>query len=222
MRRALLIGSLLGSAVPALAGDPELIVSLHVYAARSPTDVPEAAPPRVLLFDDGQLYLGGTSHVASTRLERDDYKDIEKEASRVRKLSGLGSAVTLGSGTTRYRLVLGKGRPLEILATGDPGRAAPALRPLGELLEHLLGLDPPDLKPYRPAFYALRVRPAQVTGGCRAWTFMLPLADCLGSARSVPASALLGWPSGAAAASVCQGDKAFLVSLRPLLPGEKP
>ena len=40
--------------------------------------------------------------------------------------------------------------------------------------------------------------------------------------RVVKAEAAATWPTGAVAASVCAGDKRYAVTLRPLLPGEKP
>jgi hypothetical protein len=42
------------------------------------------------------------------------------------------------------------------------------------------------------------------------------------AAQAVPAADFASWPTGAAPASVCAGDKKYVVTLRPLLPGEKP
>ena len=39
---------------------------------------------------------------------------------------------------------------------------------------------------------------------------------------AVAAADAIGWPTGALPASVCAGDKRFVVTLRPLLPGERP
>jgi len=38
----------------------------------------------------------------------------------------------------------------------------------------------------------------------------------------VSASEAHDWPTGAAPAAVCDGDRRFVVTLRPLLPGERP
>jgi hypothetical protein len=40
--------------------------------------------------------------------------------------------------------------------------------------------------------------------------------------RILTAADFATWPTGAAPASVCAGDKSYVVTLRPLLPGEKP
>ena len=47
-------------------------------------------------------------------------------------------------------------------------------------------------------------------------------AEAVAAPRGVPAAAAADWPTGGAVASVCAGEKHYLVSLRPLLPGEKP
>jgi hypothetical protein len=68
----------------------------------------------------------------------------------------------------------------------------------------------------------LRVREEALPGGCRAWKLPFPPTEALDAARSVPASGLPDWPTGAVAASVCAGEKRYAVTLRPLLPGERP
>lgn len=201
---------------------PDAVVVLYVSSPNAPGQVPEAAPPRFVLLEDGQAFVGGTSHLASARLEKGEIKDIEKQISRIRKLPGLGASVALGPGPARRRLILRKGRPLEIMAVGDPAVAPDALRPLAALLSDLEALNPPDLRPYAPAFYALAAREGTLPGGCRPWGFTVPLPDVLSSPRPVPGSATGEWPTGATPASVCSGDKTYVVTLRPLLPGERP
>lgn len=211
------------ASAPAVAGDiPEALLVLEVSSPDAPGAAPEGAPPRFVLLEDGQAFVGGTSHVASVRLERAAVKEIEKQISRVRRLTSLGNPVTLGPGATHYRFLLRKGRPLEIAASGDPAVAPPAVKPLATLLAQLAGFNHPGLRPYKPALYALKAREGSLAGGCRSWSFPVPLAECLSSARPVPAEAARGWPTGATPASVCSGDKTYVVTLRPLLPGEKP
>ena len=59
-------------------------------------------------------------------------------------------------------------------------------------------------------------------GGCRAWSFSLPLAQALAAPRFLAAAEALGWPTGAMPASVCADDRRYAVTLRPLLPDERP
>jgi hypothetical protein len=205
----------------ASAGVPEATVVLEVLDAPTPGRVPEAAPARFVLLEDGRLFVGGTSHVHAGRLERAEAKEIEKQIARVRKLPGLGSALSFGPGETRRRLTLPKG--LTITATGDPAKAAAAMRPLAELLGLLEGFLHPSLTPYVPTQYLLSVRTAPILGGCRPWTIgQVTLTEALAAPRMLPAQAVGGWSTGAPAANVCSGEQTYLVALRPLLPGERP
>ena len=129
---------------------------------------------------------------------------------------------TLGPGGPRHRLALRKGRPLEILATGDPAAAPAGLRPLAELLQELSWFSHPSLRPHRPGSYVLRAREGTLAGGCRGWAFTVPLADAVSAPRAVPENEGEGWPTGAVAASVCSGSKRYVVTLRPMVPGERP
>ena len=198
---------------------PDALVVLETYLEGHPGDSPDAAPPRFVLLQDGQVFVGGTSHVVAGRLSSGETKAIEKRLSAVRRLSGLGSSVSLGPGAARHRLRLRKGRPLEILATGDPAGAPQALQPLASLIADLERFEHPGLKPYAPREYWLTARLGSLPGGCRSWPFGEPLAE---GSRTVPASHYSTWPTGARPASVCVDGKTFVVTLRPLLPGEKP
>jgi hypothetical protein len=221
MQRAFRAGVALSLlAVTAAAGEiPEAIVALEVAAPPTPGRAPEAAPLRFALLPDYTVYVGGSSELSSARLDKDDFKDIEKQISRVRKLPGLGSSATFSPGGRHYRLILKKGPT--ILASGDPAQAPAQFRPLAELLQMLEGFDHPALRPYRPQQFALLVQTATLAGGCRLWTFGAPPGT--GSVtRSVTAEAASDWPTGATPASVCSGDKTYVVALRPLVPGERP
>jgi hypothetical protein len=197
------------------------MVALEVLEAPRPGFVPEAAPVRFALLEDGTLFVGGSSEVVSGRIEKGEAKTIEKQIAKVRKLTGLGSQVRLGPGETRRRLTLSKG--LAILCTGDPARAPAAFRLLAELLVTLEGFFPPSLTPFAAAQYLLIARKEPIVGGCRSWTFPgAPLAEASAGPRLVPAAAATGWPTGALAANVCSGEQTYTVALRPLLPGERP
>jgi hypothetical protein len=50
----------------------------------------------------------------------------------------------------------------------------------------------------------------------------MALADAATSTQLLPAAAATGWPTGATPAQVCSGDKTYVVTFRPLVPGEKP
>jgi hypothetical protein len=223
MRRITGLGGLLLSVgVTATATEireAQLILEVHPPAA--PSQVHEAAPPRFVLMKDRHVFIGGEYRILTGRLEKRDVKPIEKLAKRVRKIKGLGASVSLGPGETRYLLSLRKGRRLDVAARGDPTRAPGALRPLGELLVALSSFYHPALRPYRPAQYAVGVREARLVGGCRSWDLGVPLQ--LGPpVRTVPAREAAGWPTGSQPASVCRDGRSFVVTLRPLLPGEAP
>jgi hypothetical protein len=66
------------------------------------------------------------------------------------------------------------------------------------------------------------VREARLVGGCRAWGFAFPIAQAQAGLQTVTAADAAGWPTGAVAASVCADDRRYAVTLRPLLPGERP
>lgn len=209
--------------VPALATrHPEAQVALEVLLPPRPGFVPEAAPSRFVLLDDGQVFVGGTSLLAEGRLDEAEVQEIDQQIAAVRKLPGLGSSVTFGPGETEYHLWLRRGRALEIVARGDAAGAPAALKPLAQLVDRLAGMNPPSLMPLAPRQYLLRASEQSLDGGCRPWTLPPPLPDVLAAPRLVTAEAVSTWPTGAVAASVCAGDKRYAVTLRPLFPGEKP
>jgi hypothetical protein len=201
---------------------PGATLQLEVVLPPAPGRLPGAAPVRFALLERGQVFVGGTSALLSGRLEPSELKPIETRISRLRKLQGLGSQVNFGPGETRYRLLLADKRPLEIVATGAPEAAPAALQPLASLILDLSRFEHASLRPYRPEAYALSAREESLAGGCRPWTFPVELADALSAPLAVPASAAADWPTGAVAASVCAGGKRYSVTLRPLLPGERP
>jgi hypothetical protein len=214
---------LLALAPAARAGDvPGAVVVLDVVGP-SPGGAAGANPPRFVLLEDGQVFVGGTQKLAAGRLEREEVKELEKRIARVRKLPGLGPQVSFGASTSgRYHLRLGKGQPLDILATGDPASAPSSLRPLASLVQDLAAFEHESLRPYEPAAYALLAQEGTLAGGCRSWGFTVPLSEALAGPRSVSAAAASDWPTGGAPAAVCAGDKRYVVTLRPLLPGERP
>jgi hypothetical protein len=201
---------------------PSTVVVLQVPGGGLPGQVPEAMPERFVLLEDGSVYVGGTGTIATARLEKGEVRDIEKSLDRIRKIPGLGSVVTFGPGDQKRRLIVRKGRALDITASGDTASAPPGLRPLASLMDTLARFDTPSLHPYRPASFALSAREGVLPGGCRPWTFPGSLPQALAAPQSVAASAAERWPTGGQPASVCAGDKRYVVTLRPLLPGEKP
>lgn len=203
------------------AEGPETLVALEVRPAPRPGFVPEALPTRFVLLEDGRIFVGGTAHVAEGRLEKDELKAFEKRLAQLRRMPGLGSAVSFGPGEMRYRLTMPKWR-FEVAATGDPAQAPVQARLLSSLVMDLAAFVHPSLHPLRPAQYVAAARVETLAGGCRRWTLPVPLSGVLAAARPVPAEAVEGWPTGAVAASVCDGDRRLAVSFRPLLPVERP
>jgi hypothetical protein len=211
------------AAAPAPAGDiAKAVVVMEALVETVPGNVPEAAPPRFVLMEDGQVFVGGSSRVLTARLPGADLKALERRLAEVRKLPGLAGAVTLGPGDARHRLLLRRGRPIDMRITGDLAQAVASLRPLADLLRDLSRFNHPGLQTYEPAQYAMSARAGSLAGGCRSWPFP-DSPESLGFApRLLAAAAVRGWPTGATPASVCAGDKTYVVSLRPLLPGETP
>ena len=205
------------------AEEPLAAVTLEVKGGVvRPGEVPEAAPPRFVMLEDGQVFVGGTREVGTAQLDRAALDDLDRQLAAVRKLPALGSEVRLGDGPRSFHLVVRRGKALEVTAVGEPATAPAALRPLATLLGTLADFDPPSLRPWRPAAYWLAAREGTLAGGCREWGFEPSLADALASARLIPESATRGWPTGATPASVCAGDKRYVVTLRPVVPGAKP
>ncbi|MFS8068621.1 MAG: hypothetical protein ACMG6S_19865 [Byssovorax sp.] len=209
-------------ATPAAAEIPKAVVILESRSAALPGQVPEAAPPRFVLLEDGQVYVGGTHDLVTARLAGRDLKDLERRISDVRKLPAIAGVITVGPGTAVRRLYLGKGRALDIRIEGDLHAAPPALRPLADLVLDLERFHHPALRPYAPAQLALHAEEGSLPGGCRPWNRPEPIEGSVFAPQVVNAADFAAWPTGAAPASVCAGDRRFVVTLRPLLPGEKP
>jgi hypothetical protein len=214
--------AVLGAAPAAGAEIPGAEIVLEVFSPPGPGFYPEAAPPRFVMTEKGQVFVGGTSALSSGQLESSEVKRLEKRVERVRKSPALAADVRLGPGATRYRLHVSGKRGFDVTATGDLESAPSALQPLASLLADLASFDHPSLRHFRPQTYALLAREGSLAGGCRAWTLPVALAEAASAARSLEAAAAADWPKGAYAASVCAGGKRYVVTLRPLLPGERP
>ena len=223
MRNVLLAATTLAAARGAVAGEvPGALLTLEVFAPLPAGFVVSALPPRFVLLEDGQVFVGGASSVGAGRLDKAEVKALEERLALVRKLPGLGSTVAFGSASVPRSHLLAPKSKLDVMATGDPGSAHPALRPLANLVRDLSSFHHPSLRPYEPAALLLTVKEGPLVGGCRPWSLPVPLAEALAGPRTVGASEAPDWPTGAAPAAVCEGDRRFVVTLRPLLPGERP
>jgi hypothetical protein len=120
------------------------------------------------------------------------------------------------------RLLFPRERPSEISVTGDPAAAPASLAPLASLLSDLLSFHHPSLRPYTPTAFAMTVREGRLRGGCRPWRFVFPIEEALAGPRVLSAVDASDWAQGAIPASVCVDDRRYVVTLRPLLPGESP
>jgi hypothetical protein len=201
---------------------PGAVIVLEA-APGTPGSDPSAAPPRFVLLKDGQVFVGGTENLEAGRLEKGEATTLQKRADAVRKLPGISSSpVALGGDAARTLRLRLLDERVEVVATGDPAEAPPALAPLASLLSDLLAFQHPSLRPYAPAGYAMTVREARLVGGCRTWEFTFPIAQAQAGPRAVRAAEASGWPTGAVPASVCADDRRYAVTLRPLLPGEQP
>jgi hypothetical protein len=212
-------------AAPASARAGELQDAVLVLQASPGTPGAEktAAPVRFALLKDGRVFVGGTSVVEAGQLERREASALRKQAENLTRLAGFSEAISLeGDASRSVRLRLLEGRRFDLTVTGDLGTARGTLAPVASFLSDLMGFDHPSLRPFVPARYGLGVREATLVGGCRSWAFSVPIADALGGRNTVPASEAEGWPTGALPASVCVGNRRYVVTLRPMLPGEQP
>jgi hypothetical protein len=227
--RPLALGFTLLAAAAALGADAPLApgdilgarVILDVRPPARPGFVPEALPPRFVLFDDGRVVVGGYAGLATARLEREEHKALDKRLAQVKRLPGVGASVSFGADQPRFRLRLPKER-LDVVASGDPDQAPPEFRPLAGLIRDLAAFDHPALQPLAVELFRASARVETLAGGCRAWRAEPPVSALAEQPRELPAASVAGWPTGAYAASVCEGGRRFSLTLRPLVPGEQP
>lgn len=212
----------LGLRGPAAAEVPRATIVLEAFPPALPGQVVEAAPPRFVLLDDGTVFVGGSREVWSGRLSSPEAKALEKRVEAMRKITPLSGTVTLGPGPERRRLVLAKGKPVDVRVEGAASAPAPAFALLAELVRDLEAFHHPSLRPYAASSYALAAKEGALVGGCRAWTRPEKVAEAVFAPLVVPAAAAEGWPTGANPAQVCVGEKTYTVTLRPLLPNERP
>ena len=226
---ALVLGSL--AAAARAAEIPNAVLVLETPPG-TPGSAPEGAPPRFVLLKDGQAFAGGTSRIETVRLEKAEAQALRRRADAARKAIGRSErSVVLGAGGPVVRLRFGEEPPVEVSLgrevsageAGSPPAPGPPADPVSALVAELLAFHHPGLVPYSPASYAMRLREGTLAGGCRRWNFAFPLAAAVGAERVVTAEQAQGWPTGAWPASVCgEGDKRYVLTLRPLLPGEQP
>src|SRR5688572_1021944 len=148
MRTVLLLGAVLSVAAHAAATEvPQAVVMLEDAAPGRPGQVPEAAPVRFVLLEDGQVFVGGSSEILTTKLSSRELKDFDKRLTEIRKHPALAGNVALGPGGARRRLILRKGnRPLDMVLTGDLESATPAMRGLAEFVAQLGRYHHPGLR----------------------------------------------------------------------------
>jgi len=205
-----------GSTIP----DAVLVLEAPVTL---PGRVPGAGPPRFVMMKGGRVFVGGSEDLYSVVLTRDEQKAIEKRVDALRKAGLLVPSIGFGGDASqRYRLRVLEDHPVDVVMTGDPAAASPATRPLADFVAELLGFDHRDLTLYTPDAYALSAAPGEMVGGCRPWDFSVRLADALAAPQRVAPAETERWPTGSAPAAVCDGGRRYVVTLRPLLPGEAP
>lgn len=202
---------------------PDALVILEAQDAPVPGLVPEAAPPRFVLREDGTVFVGGTRGLATMKLDGEARRALEQQIADVRRLP-LAGAMSFGSGPQRFRLFLKKGRPIDMELTGDPAQAPPVIQPLARLVRELSQWGAEGLRPYTPAGYWMSAREGTLDGGCRRWRGADPVSSAVFAPRVVTALEIKEreWPTGAVAASICEHDKRYIVTFRPMLPGEAP
>lgn len=211
-------------AVPsASAGEVPQATLILEASVGVPGTLPAAAPPRFVLRRDGSVFVGGSEQIYAGLLAKDEVKLIERRVKALRQAGVLGPSVSFGDDTTKsYRLRVLKDGARDVVITGDPATAPPELQGLGLLVSDLLRFDHPSLRPWVPTEYAVSAREGVLVGGCREWLLPLSLDDVLDGPRRLAADEVERWPAGADPASVCRDGRRYVVTLRPLLPGEQP
>ena len=225
MRRACVALALAALAVAPQADAGEIPGATLILEAAVglPGSIPAAAPPRFVLLRDRQVFVGGSKAIYAGQLSKDEVKGIEKRVKRLRKAGLLNPTVSFGDDATkRYRLRLLKDGARDVVISGDPKAAPPEQQPLASLVSELLRFDHPSLRPWAPTTYALSAREGVLVGGCREWLLPVPFEDVLAAPRPLAADDADRWPAGADPASVCYRGEHYVVTLRPLLPGEQP
>ena len=127
MRNVLLAATTLAAARGAVAGEvPGALLTLEVSAPLPAGFVVSALPPRFVLLEDGQVFVGGASSVGAGRLDKAEVKALEERLALVRKLPGLGSTIAFGGALAPRSHLLAPKSKLDVVATGDPASAPPA------------------------------------------------------------------------------------------------
>jgi hypothetical protein len=211
-------------AVPFARGGeiPEAVVVLEAFDGL-PDGVATAAPPRFVLLRDNRVFVGGSEAIYSGLIERDESRAIERRIEALAKSGLLDAPVAFGGDSTvRYRLRLPRERDRDVAITGAPASAPPALQGVAALVTDLLRFDHPHLRPWTPTEYLVSAREGELVGGCRAWLLALPFERLLEGPQRIPVGEAERWPAGSDPASVCENGRRYVVTFRPLLPGEQP
>ena len=129
-------------------------------------EVPSALPPRFVLLEDGQVFVGGTSQIAAGRLDKAELKDLEQRLALVRKLPGLAARDHVrDAATPRYRL---QSLQEQARRRGDrgPRRGAARLAAAGRASPRPRRRSTTaSLRPYEPASFLLLGRGGSARGG---------------------------------------------------------
>lgn len=223
MRRVLaLAASVSLLALPSVCGDdvPESVIVFEAFDGL-PDAVPAAAPPRFVLRRDRRVFVGGSETIYSGVIEKDEARALERRVETLVKAGLLDAPVAFGGDSeNRYRLRLPREDDRDVAITGDPDSAPPALQGVAGLVSELLRFDHPHLRPWTPAEYSVSAREGELPGGCRAWLLPLPFESLLAGPQRMPVGDVERWPAGSSPASVCESGRRYVVTFRPLLPGE--
>jgi hypothetical protein len=223
--RALTLLALVGFlAVPAVQGGeiPDAVVIFEA-ADGLPDAVPSAAPPRFVLLRDRRVFIGGSEKIYGGLLEKDEAKAIERRVEALVKSGLLDAPVSFGGDSEeRYRLRLPREKDRDVSITGDPASAPPGLQGVAALVTDLLRFDHPHLRPWTPTEYAVSAREGELVGGCRAWLLPLSFDAVRAGSQRIAVAEAQRWPAGSNPAAVCEDGRRYVVTFRPLLPGEQP
>lgn len=223
----LLAGTTFGAPSAFAQDAPRPWLRLDPFPAEMPLTPRESfdgVPIRFLMLTDGSVYVGGRHDVLRGSLDKAEMQVFATRLAAVRKSfkkTPIPSTLPVGEGPAIFRLSVFGDSPFQVVITGRLPAIPEPLMPLPDFVRRLAGFRHPSLRPFDPTEFVMSVKEKTLVGGCRSSRGLPPLAPAVGAEVVVPEAATHGFPTGADLAQVCEGQKRYTVTFRPLLPGER-
>src|SRR5260370_30099762 len=177
MRNALLAAATLAAGQRNEAAEaPEVLLTLEVSGPLPTGYVASALPPRLVLLEDGQVFVGGTSQLAAGRLDKAEVKAFEQRLAALRKLPGLGRTIAFGGAPAPRSHLQAPKSKLDVVPTGDSAAAPPGMRPVATLGPFLAWFPHPTSPPTMPAGFPPSAKKRPLPLACRPQPLPVPPA----------------------------------------------